>query len=158
MDAILIYLILLTTLGCALMAGLFFIFSNTVMRALSHLHPKEGISAMQSINRVIQNLLFLSVFIGTAVGSLCLLISLIWRWDQADSIYLLFGGLLYLVGVMFITIRFNVPMNNLLDSFEPEDSKASEYWAIYLKRWTQWNHVRAVTSLLSTAAFIMALR
>lgn len=156
-ESMFFLLTLLTGLGCGLIAGLFFVFSNTVMRALGRLQSSQGIAAMQSINKIILNPLFFSVFIGTAIGSFFLLISLIWRWSQPESFYLLVGSLLYLVGVMFVTIRCNVPMNNNLDSFDPEDSKAAEYWAFYLNRWTRWNHVRAVTSFLSTASFILAL-
>lgn len=43
-------LTLVTALGCGLMAGLFFAFSVSVMKALGHLRSAEGIAAMQSIN------------------------------------------------------------------------------------------------------------
>ncbi len=155
-DVILLNLTLLTSVGCGLMAGLFFIFSNTVMPALGKLRPHEGIAAMQSINKVILNPLFFSVFFGTAGGSLLLLISSIWRWSQPESIYLLFGSGFYLAGVMFITIRFNVPLNNRLDALEPIDPKNEQFWTVYLNRWSRWNHVRTVTSLLGTAALILA--
>jgi uncharacterized membrane protein len=45
----------LATLGSALMAGLFFTFSNTAMTAFSKLPPPTGIAAMQSINVWILN-------------------------------------------------------------------------------------------------------
>ena len=156
-DGILIYLALLTALGCGLMAGLFFIFSNTVMPALGKLRPHEGIVAMQSINRVILNPLFFIVFFGTAAGSLLLIVSTIWRWSQLESIYLLCGSGLYLVGVMFITMRFNVPMNNRLDALEPKNPNSEPYWKAYLIRWTRWNHIRSVASLLGTAALILGI-
>ncbi len=157
-DSFIFYLTLLTSLGSGLMAGLFFIFSNTVMRALGQLQLSQGIAAMQSINRVILNPLFLSVFFGTAGGSLFLLVSIIWRWSQPKSMYLLAGSILYLTGVMLVTIRLNVPLNNTLESMSSGDPKAEQFWANYLNRWTMWNHVRTVTALLGTAAFILALR
>ena len=67
--AITIPLILLTALGSALMAGTFFAFSNFVMPALGKLPAEQGLAAMQSINRVVLNPLFLSVFVGTAVAA-----------------------------------------------------------------------------------------
>ena len=49
------------TLGCGLMAGLFFAFSNFVMRALCNLSPTKGIATMQSINVTALNPLFLTI-------------------------------------------------------------------------------------------------
>ena len=43
---------LLAALGCALMAGLFFAFSVSVMRGLARIPPAAGIAAMNSINKV----------------------------------------------------------------------------------------------------------
>jgi len=48
-DNMLFILTLLTALGCGLMAGIFFIFSNTVINALAQLQLPQGIAAMQSI-------------------------------------------------------------------------------------------------------------
>lgn len=54
-------------IGSGLMAGLFFVFSVCVMQALSRLPPEQGIAAMNAINVVIQNPLFLIAFMGTAL-------------------------------------------------------------------------------------------
>ena len=62
-DAAFLILQFAAALGCALMAGLFFSFSVAVMGALARIQPPEGIRAMQSINRVILNPLFLGVFL-----------------------------------------------------------------------------------------------
>ena len=48
--------------------GHFFAFSNSVMTALGKLPAEQGIATMQTINIVILNPLFLSVFIGTAIA------------------------------------------------------------------------------------------
>lgn len=149
---------ILSAVGTGISAGIYFIFSNTVMDALSKLKPHEGIAAMQSINRVILNPLFFSVFMGTAATSLIILISLFWRWGQPGSIYLLAGSLLYLVGTILVTILFNVPRNEALDKEEPESGEAAELWARYLTEWTAWNHVRTVACILGLLAFILALR
>jgi uncharacterized membrane protein len=49
-------------LGTGLMAGLFFAFSVSVMRALASRPAAEGIAAMQAISRAILNPVFLVVF------------------------------------------------------------------------------------------------
>ena len=147
----------LSALGCGLMAGLLFIFSNSVMNALAQLQPPLGIAAMQAINRTIQNRLFFVAFFGSAATSLLLLVSLLWRWQQPDAVYLLVGSLLYLVGVLFVTIGFNLPMNELLDAVNPKSVEASEMWGNYVTNWTAWNHVRTIAALLAATSFILAL-
>ena len=157
-DNILFILILLTALGCGIMAGVFFIFSNTVMSALGQLEPPQGIAAMQSINTVILNPIFFLVFIGTAVISVVLAVSLVWMWSQPGSIYILFGVLFYLVGSFLVTIVFNVSMNEALDKVKPDSIEAANLWAKYLTNWTAWNHVRTVACFLGSLFFTVVLR
>lgn len=149
---------ILAALGSGLMAGIFLIFSNTIMNALARLQPSQGIAAMQAINRTILNPVFFAVFFGTAVACSLLSVSLLWRWHQPGSFYLLAGSILYLVGVILITIVFNVPMNESLDTVEPESIEGGNVWAKYLTNWTAWNHARTVAALLGTTSFILALR
>jgi uncharacterized membrane protein len=56
-----IVLKLVAVLGCTLIAGVFFAFSNFVMNALSRLSPAQGIAAMQSINLTLTNPLFMTI-------------------------------------------------------------------------------------------------
>ena len=123
-DNILFTLTLLSALGCGLMAGVFFAFSNSVMKALARLQPPQGIAAMQSINVTILNPLFFVVFLGTAATSILLAVSLLWRWQQPGAVYLLAGSLLYLVGAIVVTVVLNVPMNEGLDTVEPAIAEA----------------------------------
>ncbi len=156
-SSIFFILTLLSALGCGLMAGIFFIFSNTVMRALEQLQPPKGIAAMQSINTVILNPLFFLVFIGTAVISVLLAVSLVWMWSQPSSIYILFGVICYLVGSFLVTIVFNVPMNKALDKVKPDTIEATNLWAKYLTNWTAWNHVRTIACFLGSIFFTLSL-
>ena len=71
-DGLLFTITLVAALGCGLMAGLFFAFSVSVMKALGRLPSAEGIAAMQSINVAIINPVFLAAFFGTATA--CVLI------------------------------------------------------------------------------------
>jgi uncharacterized membrane protein len=156
-ETILSVTILLSALGSGLMAGLFFTFSNFVMKALGKTQPTQGIAAMQSINITILNPLFFIVFMGTAVTSILLPVSLIWRGPQPNSIFLIMGGICYIVGVMVVTIVFNVPMNNKLEAVDAESNEAHTLWQRYLTDWTRWNHVRTVASVLAMLFFILAI-
>ena len=156
-DTIFFTLTILAALGCGLVAGIFFIFSNTVMRSLGQLQSAEGIAAMQAINNVILNPSFFLLFLGTAVNCILLMVSLFWRWQQPGSNFILAGSLLYLIGAILVTIVFNVPMNESLDTVTPDSNAAATMWTKYLTNWTAWNHVRTIASLLATIAFILAL-
>lgn len=143
-------------LGCGLMAGLFFTFSNFVMRALGSLPPDKGIAAMQAINVVILNPLFLLVFMGTGFVCLAAILFALMHWNAPGAIFLLSGGVLYLVGVILVTALFNVPRNDILAALDPAKAESVGVWHDYLAGWTAWNHVRTVTALAATASFILA--
>lgn len=145
-------------LGCGLIAGVFFAFSAFVMRAFARLPPGEGMAAMQSVNVAVLNPLFLTVFLGTAAVSLLAVISSFLRWHEPGAVYLLVGGLLYLVGTFLVTIVFNVPRNEALAPVAPADPESAKLWASYLASWTAWNHVRTVAALAAAASFTIALR
>ncbi|MGB3563972.1 MAG: hypothetical protein WBC09_13065, partial [Thermoanaerobaculia bacterium] len=89
------------------MAGFFFAFSVSVMKALGNLPPAQGIAAMQSINVVVINPVFMIAFFGTAVACVAVAISALRTWDGPGAAYLLAGGLLYLAGSFVVTIVFN---------------------------------------------------
>lgn len=151
------FLTLLTTLGCWLMTGLFFVFSNFVMKSLSRLDPPAGISAMQWINKDIINPWFAVLFFGTALTSaLAIGYSLI-RWNEPGAIYLFIGGTTYLIGGFLITMIVNVPKNDNLEKIQGADPESENLWREYVSSWTAWNHVRTVMSLIATVSFIIAL-
>jgi uncharacterized membrane protein len=149
-------LTLLAILGTGLIAGTFFVFSVAIMSALRRLPPNEGMAAMQSVNRIIQNPIFLGVFMGTAVISLVLAGISVWNWAEPASYYVTAGSALYVIGSFILTIVFNVPLNNALDAADPKTASGHEVWSAYLVNWTFWNHLRTIASLLSTAAFTFA--
>ena len=145
-------------LGSGLMAGLFFAFSVSVMGGLARLPREAGMAAMNAINVVIQNPVFFLAFFGTALLCLVLGIASLVRLGEAGGPYIFVGSLLYLVGVMVVTIVFNVPLNDALAAADPASAEGSALWDRYLSTWTAWNHLRVVAPLGSLACFILALR
>jgi uncharacterized membrane protein len=73
------------------------------------------------------------------------------------GIYLIVGGLLYLIGTILATMACNVPLNNKLARVKPDSAEGAALWTRYLSDWTAWNHVRTVASLAAAAALAMAL-
>lgn len=143
--------VLFCGIGCAVNGGLFFVFSNTIMTAFSRITPVQSIAAMRSINRVILNPVFFFLFFGTALA--CLL-AVILALRGAESLSAVFGGLIYLIGCFMVTVVRNVPLNDRLERIASESPEAENFWQVYLKDWTRWNHVRTVACLVAAFAFL----
>lgn len=141
-------------IGSGLMAGLFFTFSVCIMQALSRLPPEQGIAAMNAINVVIQNPIFLSAFMGTALLGLALIVVAFISGGEGRWL-LAAGGLVYVVGVLLVTIVFNVPMNDALGAAAPGQAAIELWQQRYLTDWVWWNHVRTFASIGSLALFIL---
>ncbi len=150
-------LTLASSVGSGLVAGFFFAFSTTVMKALGALPPAQGIAAMQSINVVVINPWFFAAFFGMAVLSLVMICAAILHWSDPRALYWLIGGLLYLVGAIVVTMVFNVPRNNVLARLAADSAEGARFWADYLSSWTAWNHVRTVAPLVAAVLFAIAL-
>jgi uncharacterized membrane protein len=157
-DGLLRVLTLISALGSGLMAGFFFAFSVSVMKALGRLPAVQGIAAMQSINVVVINPVFLIAFFGTAVACVAVAISALLNWDKPGAAYLLTGCVLYLAGSFLVTIAFNVPRNDALAAVDPASDAGAALWASYLTAWTAWNHVRTAAALAAAAVLSITLR
>jgi uncharacterized membrane protein len=145
--------------GCALVAGLMFAFSTSVMPALGRRPDAEGIAAMQAMNSAILNPLFGLVFGGTAVLCGVLAVTAPFTTDESDATLRAIGSVLYVVGTFGVTMVVNVPMNNALDAVDPANEEGGSYWRrTYLRRWTTWNHLRALLGAAGSVLLILALR
>lgn len=142
-------------LGAGLNAGFFFAFSILVMPALGKQPPANGIAAMQTINVVVLNPWFFGVFFGTALVSLLLTVMAIVNGTDA-TIPALAGAAIYLIGTIFVTMAFNVPLNNALAAAAPQSAEGQALWRRYLVTWTNWNHVRTIAPLAACACFMQA--
>jgi uncharacterized membrane protein len=149
--------VIMALLGSALIAGVFFAFSSFIMKALARLSSSEGMAAMQSINVVVINPVFLGVFMGTAIVSLIVAVLAILSWESTSAAYYLVGAVLYIVGTFMVTGLGNVPLNNKLASTEVTDLTANAIWQHYLKRWTQLNTLRTVCSLAAAMVLLVGL-
>ncbi|MBM3547103.1 MAG: DUF1772 domain-containing protein [Alphaproteobacteria bacterium] len=157
-DDVHVVLLFAGALGSGLIAGVFFAFSSFVMVALGRLPAAQGIAAMQSINIVVINRWFLGALLGTAAISLALLALSLARWGDGAAVWGLAGSVLYLVGTIGVTRRFNIPLNDALAAVEPASAEGAAVWARYLVEWTNWNTLRTVAPLAAGASYILALR
>ncbi len=146
----------LAVIGSGLAAGLFFIFSNTIMASFARLPAAQGIATMQQINLTIINPAFMAVFMGMVVLALVLGGKALLGWSEAGAGWLIAGAVAYVVGCFLVTIIFNVPLNDQLAAVDPSSAEGAALWATYLSDWLPWNHVRTVASMISLGAFAMA--
>ena len=137
-------LMLGTAVACAAMGGVFFAFSAFVMGALRRLPAAQGIAAMQSINVVAVTPLFMTALFGTALACVAVIVV-----EGAFA-----GAAMYLIGVIAVTIAYNVPRNNALAATEATSAVAEPVWTRYLVEWTAANHVRTVSGLAAAALLL----
>jgi uncharacterized membrane protein len=156
-DILMLLLTVVAALTVALIAGVFFIFSVTIMRALSQIPAANAIVAMQTINRVVLRSLFLTAFSAAAIASAILAGHALVTWSLPAAPWLLAGALLYLLGVVLLTMVCNVPLNKHLDRVDAASAEGERLWTRYLSEWTMWNHLRTIASIASAACFVMAL-
>jgi uncharacterized membrane protein len=148
-------LALLLCLGAGIVAGVFFAFSTFVMKALSEV--PGGAHAMQRINVVVLNPLFLGAFTGTALLSIVAAGFAIVQWHAWRSPWLLTAAIAYVGGCFLVTLRLNVPLNNRLAKLPPDSPEATQFWPQYVRDWTRWNHVRTAASTIASACATLSL-
>ena len=146
-SSITIILLWTAAISSGLMAGVYFAFSAFIMKAFGNLDTTQSIAAMNSINRTILHSLFIPLFFGSSIVSVLLIVVAFFHWGEAGYEITLLAGIIYLVGMFVCTIAFNVPLNNSLAKIYANDSSAQQVWSHYLKNWTNWNHLRALSSL-----------
>ena len=157
MDDLLVGLTLVTALGCGLTAGALYAFSSFVMPALARLPAAQGIAAMQSINVMAPTPPFMTAFLGAAAGCVLVAVWALVDWDGSFGPRLLAGSALYLVGLIGVTGRYNIPRNNALAAADPADPGSEALWRRYVTEWTRWNHVRTLAGIAAAAAVTGAL-
>lgn len=143
--------------SAATMGGVFFAFSNLVMKALGRLPEAHGVSAMQAINRAAPNPWFMVPLFGTGVVGTGLAVRAVGRLDEPGAAYELAGGAVYLVCVG-LTVAYHVPRNDSLNRLDPHSVEATAEWATYLRDWTFANHARAVSAIAAGALWVLAVR
>jgi len=145
-----------TAIGCGLTGGAFYAFSTFIMKAIGSVAPPVGIAAMQSINIVVINPWFMTVLFGPALLGIGLSAYAIANGSREGTGWLLAGALTYTLGTLGVTIAFNVPRNNVLAAVDPDSASGAAVWALYLRAWTFFNHVRTIAAVVAMALLIVA--
>jgi uncharacterized membrane protein len=142
-------LLAVAALGSAVVAGAFLVFSVLVVPALAALPGAEGSRAMQSVNRVAVRPVFMTLLFGT--GAVCLVVGVQALVDGSHPAVVA-ATVVYLLGVLGVTIAGNVPLNDALARTAP-GAEPPGGWLRWLRRWTAWNTGRSLAALAAAALF-----
>lgn len=136
--------LIITAVLTALIGGLFYAYSCSVVLGLGKLSDAEYLKAMQHINREILNPVFFLSFMGTAI---LLPVSAFLFRGQPAFIFLLLASLAYLIGVFGVTVAGNVPMNDMLDRSDIAGATSDAIKQMrdnFESRWNFLNNIRTV--------------
>src|SRR4051794_13875620 len=147
------------TLTMGLAAGVFALYSHTIMPGLKHTDDRTFVSAFQSLDRAIINPWFmLTAFAGALVLTIAATIA---HLGQDSLPWIAAALVLYAIAVV-ITIAVNVPLNDALKAAGDPD-RIHDLHAVRAAfdegRWAAWNLVRTLASggafaLLAWALFV----
>jgi uncharacterized membrane protein len=151
----------LAALFSAAAGGMMYTFSTFVMRGLDRTGPVEAITAMRGINTEANaNPMFLLGYFGATILALVVGVIAVVQLRQPGSWLVLAGAVLTILGAV-ITMAFNVPLNNHLDTVNPDGlsvADAAREWQAYFSTWTAWNHARTVASFAGSLLLLAGLR
>lgn len=150
----------LAALTAAAAGGMMYVFSTFVMRGLDRTGPVEAITAMRGINvEANSNPAFLLAYFGAAILAAVVGVMAAVQLRQPGSVWVLVGAVFGILAAI-ITMAFNVPLNNHLDTVNPVGlsvADAAREWQAYFSTWTNWNHVRSATSFIAAALMLIGL-
>lgn len=138
------------TISMGLMAGVFGLYSHTIMPGLGRTDDRTFVGAFQAMDRAIINPWFLG---GGFLGALVFTAAATFLHIGQDGLPWIAAALVLYLVTFVITMRINVPMNDALKAAGDPD-RITDLAAVREKfdeaRWASWNLVRVVTS---TGAF-----
>ncbi|MHA7059452.1 anthrone oxygenase family protein [Aquimarina sp. M1] len=153
------YILLFSILFTGLTAGLCFTWSNAVTSGIGRLDDFNFLQSFQSMNRAIINRGFLIIFFSPSI-LLLVNVFLFKNASQGAFVSFLIAAILFLVGVGWVTIFRNIPLNELLDTIILETATKVELADLrktFEQPWNRWHMVRTVCSFTSFALLLMGL-
>ncbi|TJY35940.1 anthrone oxygenase family protein [Pontimicrobium aquaticum] len=147
-----IALVLLTGLS----AGLCFTWSNSITSGIGRLNDFEYLASFQQMNRTILNPLFFIVFFGPFFLSLFNLY--VFKNEPSSVLWLLIlAAIIYVFGVLLVTIFGNVPLNEMLDKTELANASVYDLKTLRNNFEIKWNRLHLVRTISSATSFIILI-
>ena len=139
------------TLSMGLVAGVFALYSHTVMPGLRRTDDRTFVAAFQSIDRAIINPWFMSCFFGALLLSGVAAAQHLGASTQSTLPWIIAAFVLYLI-VVVITLAVNVPLNDAVKAAgEPDHigNLAEVRRSFNEAKWSAWNLVRTITTTVA---------
>lgn len=151
-NIIMIALILLTGLS----AGLCFTWSNTVTPGIGRLDDLGYLQSFQQMNRTILNPMFFVVFFGPFFLNL---VNIYFFRSSPSSFFwiLILAGVIYVFGVLVITVFGNVPLNEMLDKTDLDIASIAELRQLREKFEVKWNRLHSIRTFTSIISFLLLI-
>lgn len=154
METLALICLLAATIASGLLAGVFWLYSHTVMPALRRLGDREFVDAFAAMDRAIINPWFM---LGGFLGAPLLTAAAVALTAGEEELPWTAAALACHAGMAAITIGVNVPRNNALKAAVPGVDPASVRAAFDEARWLRWNHARVVLSIAAAGLLAWAL-
>jgi len=156
LETIVIFITIILT---GLTAGLCFTWTNAIFPGIEQLNNLGFLQAFQRMNRVIINPTFIIVFFGPFFSNTILMYL---KYQNPDKSFWFFlgAGSLFILGVVFVTVFKNVPLNEILDKTDLASASARELSALRQKfgnPWRQWHLVRTLSAIVSFILLLVGL-
>jgi uncharacterized membrane protein len=147
------------TMTMGLMAGVFGLYTHTIMPGLRRTDDRTFVGAFQSIDRAIINPWFMASFLGALVFT-GLAAGLHLGADERPVLVWIAAALVLYLAAVVITLAVNVPLNDAIKAAGPPDrigDPGSVRDRFGEARWAAWNLVRTVTSTTAFGCLAWAL-
>jgi uncharacterized membrane protein len=149
-------LLILTLMFSGAMFGFFFAWTSSTLWGLDNAPPDVAITAMQAMNSAVRNPVFGLAFFGTPSLMVLTIAVLFLQGARPAALFMLLASLIYLGGVLIVTVGVNVPMNEALAALVPgAGGSAAHQWEDYSEPWQHANLVRTCAS--GGALFLAAM-
>lgn len=141
-----------------LMAGVFFAYAVAVMPGLARTDDRTFVGALQAMDRAIMNPVFLAVFLGALLFTG---LATVFHLGEDARLVLpwVAGALVLYLATFVITIRVNVPLNDMIKA--AGDPDRTDLPAVRERfdeaTWARWNIVRAVLTTVALGCLVWAL-
>jgi uncharacterized membrane protein len=139
------------------MAGIFFTWSNAVKPGIGKLNDIDYLSALQSMNRVILNSLFLIVFIGTIISVALVPVFHFHFYPKNIFWLLILIVIIYWVGVFSVTVFGNIPLNEILDKRNLSVMNPNDLSLLRDSIENRWNNFNLIRSISSAVSFLLLI-
>ncbi|WP_353828521.1 anthrone oxygenase family protein [Agromyces litoreus] len=143
--------------GAGLAAGAFFAFSAFVMPALDDLPEADAARAMRAINVAALRWPLMVELFGTALLLAVLAVADFLRPPDDLTWWVVSAAALYLLTVVLVTGRGNVPRNTALAAAPDDRSALEDAWRSFRPAWGRWNHVRTVGASATCVLLVVGL-